>query len=79
LLTLRNVAVILPIFIIGLVQKVLVADNIAPYANDLFGNLDLPLLFMARVRRVGLHVSDLFLFFRLLGYGNRLIVTIRRF
>ncbi len=42
-----NVAVGLSIFIIGLAKKVLIADNIAPYANDLFNNPQAPSLLVA--------------------------------
>lgn len=42
-----NFAVGLTIFIIGLAKKVLVADNIAPYANDLFNAPSSPSLFIA--------------------------------
>jgi len=42
-----NVAVGLSIFIIGLAKKVLVADNISPYANDLFSHPTDPSLLVA--------------------------------
>lgn len=42
-----NVAVGLSIFIIGLAKKVLIADNIAPYSNDLFNNPHSPSLLVA--------------------------------
>lgn len=40
-------AVGLTIFCIGLAKKVLIADNLAPYANPLFSGADAPSLFIA--------------------------------
>lgn len=42
-----NFAVGLSIFVIGLAKKTLLADNIAPYANDLFSAPSQPSLFIA--------------------------------
>lgn len=42
-----NFAVGLTIFLIGLAKKVLIADNLAPYANPLFENTDTPSLLLA--------------------------------
>ncbi len=42
-----NLAVGLSIFIIGLAKKVLIADNLAPYANDLFTQPQNPSFFIA--------------------------------
>lgn len=46
-LSASNVAVGLTIFAIGLVKKVLIADNLAPYANSVFDAPDAPSLLIA--------------------------------
>ena len=42
-----NIAIGVSIFVIGLAKKVLIADNIAPYANYLFDSPESPSLFVA--------------------------------
>ena len=46
-LSAENIAVGLSIFTLGLAKKVLVADNIAPYANSLFNDPQSPSFFVA--------------------------------
>ncbi len=71
-----NIAVGLSIFIIGLAKKVLIADNIAPYANDLFNHPISPSFFIAWG---GLFAYAFQIYFDFSGYSDMAIGLSRIF
>ena len=71
-----NLAVGFSIFIIGLAKKVLIADNIAPYANDLFNQPNSPSFFIAWG---GLFAYTFQLYFDFSGYSDMAIGLSRIF
>jgi D-alanyl-lipoteichoic acid acyltransferase DltB (MBOAT superfamily) len=72
----RNFAVGCTIFCIGLAKKVLVADNLAPYANPLFGQPDSPSLLVAWG---GVLAYTFQLYFDFSGYSDMAIGLSRLF
>lgn len=72
----ENIAVGFSIFIIGLAKKVLIADNIAPYANDLFNQPNSPSFFIAWG---GLFAYTFQLYFDFSGYSDMAIGLSRIF
>lgn len=71
-----NLAVGFSIFIMGLAKKVLIADNIAPYANDLFNQPNSPSFFIAWA---GLFAYTFQLYFDFSGYSDMAIGLSRIF
>jgi D-alanyl-lipoteichoic acid acyltransferase DltB (MBOAT superfamily) len=71
-----NIAVGFSIFIIGLAKKVLIADNIAPYANDLFNHPASPSFFIAWG---GLLAYTFQIYFDFSGYSDMAIGLSRIF
>lgn len=71
-----NFAVGFTIFCIGLAKKVLIADNLAPYANDVFNSPEAPSLFIAWG---GVLAYTFQLYFDFSGYSDMAIGLSRLF